>query len=178
MPLWSARLLELGEDVLLEGAQHLPRLVGRDARQQRVEHEPAAPAESVAELDGFLWIVDLVLDDALDDVVHVDSETRLQVIASGHQAPTIETKQDSARFARIIEALLRVYHFIVLHADHETAFNYQPVLAGRLHTVVAVLASGEGKSANRASAALAGFGCTVLMHEQSAERRWFPRRSA
>jgi len=27
-------------------------------------------------------------------------------------------------------------------------------------------------------AELAGFGCTVMLHEQSAERRWFLRRSA
>jgi hypothetical protein len=54
------------------------------------------------------------------------------------------------------------------------------VLAGRLRTVLAVLASGEGKSrsAEQVSAELAGFACTVMLHEQSTERRWFLRRSA
>jgi Mrp family chromosome partitioning ATPase len=113
-----------------------------------------------------------------DDIVHVDDETPLQVIAAGHSAARPETKQDPARLARIFEALAQVYHFIVLHADRETAFNYQAVLAGRLLAVVAVLASGEGKSADLISPELAGFGCTVLLHEQSTERRWFLRRSA
>ena len=113
-----------------------------------------------------------------DEIVHVDEETPLQVIPAGQAAAKQETKPE--RLARIFEALAQVYHFMVLHADRETAFNYQPVLAGRLRTVLAVLASGEGKSrrAEPALAELAGFGCTVMLHEQSAERRWFLRRSA
>jgi Mrp family chromosome partitioning ATPase len=113
-----------------------------------------------------------------EEIVHVDDETQLQVIPAGQAAAKQDTKPE--RFARIFEALAQVYHFMVLHADRETAFNYQPVLAGRLRTVLAVLASGEGKSrrAEPALAELAGFGCTVMLHEQSAERRWFLRRSA
>jgi hypothetical protein len=113
-----------------------------------------------------------------DDIVHVDDETQLQVIPAGQATAKQETKPE--RLARIFEALAQVYHTMVLHADRETAFNYQPVLAGRLRTVLAVLASGEGKSrrAEPALAELAGFGCTVMLHEQSAERRWFLRRSA
>ena len=100
------------------------------------------------------------------------------MIPAGKAAAKQETKPE--RLALIFEALAQVYHFMVLHADRETAFNYQPVLAGRLRTVLAVLASGEGKSrrAEPALAELAGFGCTVMLHEQSAERRWFLRRSA
>jgi hypothetical protein len=41
-----------------------------------------------------------------------------------------------------------------------------------------VLAPGEGRKSELILAELAGFGCTVLFHEQSAERRWFLRRSA
>ena len=113
-----------------------------------------------------------------DDIVHIDDETQLQVIPAGKAAAKQETKPE--RLALIFEALAHAYHFMVLHADRETAFNYQPVLAGRLRTVLAVLASGEGKSrrAEPALAELAGFGCTVMLHEQSAERRWFLRRSA
>ena len=115
---------------------------------------------------------------SFDEIVHVDDETPLQVIPAGQVAAKQETKPE--RLARIFEALAQAYHFMVLHADRETAFNYQPVLAGRLRTVLAVLASGESKSrrAEPALAELAGFGCTVMLHEQSAERRWFLRRSA
>lgn len=114
---------------------------------------------------------------SFDEIVHVDKETALQVIAAGQAAAKRETKPE--RLARIFEAMAQVYHFMVLHADRETAFNYQPVLAGRLRTVLAVLASGEGKSRRRpALSELAGFGCTVMLHEQSTERRWFSRRSA
>jgi hypothetical protein len=115
-----------------------------------------------------------------DDVVHVDDETPLQVIPAGQAVARPETKHDPERLARIFEALAHAYHFMVLHADRETAFNYQPVLAGRLRTVLAVLASGDGKSrrADPVLAELAGFGCTVMLHEQSVERRWFLRRSA
>jgi hypothetical protein len=115
---------------------------------------------------------------SFDEIVHVDKETPLQVIPAGEAAAKQETKPE--RLARIFEALAQVYHFMVLHADRETAFNYQPVLAGRLRTVLALLASGEGKSsrAGTALAELAGFGCTVMLREQSAERRWFSRRSA
>jgi Mrp family chromosome partitioning ATPase len=117
---------------------------------------------------------------SFDDVVHVDDETPLQVIPAGQAAARRETKHEPERLARIFAALAQAYHFMVLHADRETAFNYQPVLAGRLRTVLAVVASGEGKSrrADQALAELAGFGCTVMLHEQSAERRWFLRRSA
>ena len=113
-----------------------------------------------------------------DDIVHVDEETQLQVIPAGQAAAKQDTKPE--RLALIFEALAQVYHFMVLHADRETAFNYQPVLAGRLRTVLAVLASGDGKSrrAGPALSELAGFGCTVMLHEQSTERRWFSRRSA
>ena len=114
---------------------------------------------------------------SFDGIVHVDKETPLQVIPAGQTVAKRETKPE--RLARIFEAMAQVYHFMVLHADRETAFNYQPVLAGRLRTVLAVLASGEGKSRRRpALSEFAGFGCTVMLHEQSAERRWFSRRSA
>ena len=114
---------------------------------------------------------------SFDEIVHVDKETPLQVIPAGQSAAQ-ETKPE--RLASIFEALAQVYHFMVLHADRETAFNYQPVLAGRLRMVLAVLASGEGKGrrAGPALAEFAGFGCTAMLHEQSAERRWFLRRSA
>lgn len=113
-----------------------------------------------------------------DAIVHIDKDTPLQVIPAGQSAAKAETKPE--RLARIFEALTQVYHFMVLHADRETAFNYQSALAGRLRMVLAVLAAGEGNSRRAGSvlAEFAGFGCPVMLHEQSAERRWFSRRSA
>jgi Mrp family chromosome partitioning ATPase len=113
-----------------------------------------------------------------DDIVHVDEESPLQVITAGTHTAKTETKQHSERLARIFEALAQVYHFIVLHADRETAFKYQALLAGRLRAAVAVLGSGEGKDGELIADELAGFGCTVFIHKQSTERRWFLRRSA
>lgn len=115
---------------------------------------------------------------SFDEIVHVDKDTPLQVIPAGQSAAEQETKPE--RVARIFEVLAQVYHFMVLHADRETAFNYQPALAGRLRTVLAVLGSGEEKSkrADAVVAELGGFGCPVMLHEQGAERRWFSRRSA
>jgi hypothetical protein len=113
---------------------------------------------------------------SFDDVIHVDRDTPLQLIAPGTHRAKIETKQHGERLVRIFEALAQVYHFIVLHADRDTAFNYQALLAGRLQAAVAVLGSGEGKSADLIAAELAGFGCTVLLHEQS-KGQWFRRRS-
>jgi hypothetical protein len=113
-----------------------------------------------------------------DDIVYVDEESPLQVITAGTHTAKTETKQHSERLARIFEALAQVYHFIVLHADRETAFKYQALLAGRLRAAVAVLGSGEGKDGELIADELAGFGCTVFIHKQSTERRWFLRRSA
>jgi hypothetical protein len=113
-----------------------------------------------------------------EDIIHVDKDTPLQVIATGQGTATSGSKHHQERLARIFEAFAQVYHFIVLHADRETAFNYQALLAGRLRAVVAVLPTNEGRNADRITAELAGFGCAVLVHEQSSERRWFLRRSA
>jgi hypothetical protein len=113
-----------------------------------------------------------------DGIVHVDEESSLQIIAAGTHTAKTETKQHLERLARIFEALAQVYHFVVLHADRETALNYQALLAGRLRAAVAVLGSGEANGGELIADELAGFGCTVLIHKQGTERRWFLRRSA
>jgi Mrp family chromosome partitioning ATPase len=113
-----------------------------------------------------------------EDVVHIDDETPLQIIPAGDRAVTIGTKRDGERLARILDALMQVYDAVVLHAGRETALMHQPHLAGRLHAVIAVLASGEGKNIDQVLAEFAAFNCPVLSLEQSGERRWFSRRSA
>jgi Mrp family chromosome partitioning ATPase len=113
-----------------------------------------------------------------EDVVHIDEETPLQIIPAGDRAVTIGTKRDGERLARILDALVQVYDAVVLHAGRETALMHQSHLAGRLRAVIAVLASGEGKTADRVLAELAALNCPVLSLEQSVVRRWFSRRSA
>jgi Mrp family chromosome partitioning ATPase len=93
------------------------------------------------------------------------------VISAGN--PTVRTEKGSERLARIFEALAQTYDFIVLHADRVTARTLESVLAGRLHSVVAVLAPGEGKSSATSLAALTAFGCPILPYEQTAKRRKF-----
>ena len=114
----------------------------------------------------------------IEDVIQVDKGSPLQVIVTGQAAGSPKSEPNRERLARIFEALAQVYHFIVLHADRDTALNYQALLAGRLRAAVAVLAPNEGKNADHVAAAFTGFGCAVLVHEQSAERRWLLRRSA
>jgi hypothetical protein len=113
-----------------------------------------------------------------DDVIQVDTESPLQVIAASKAAAAPSTKQVRERLTRILEAWAQVYDTLVLHADRETAFAYQPVLAGRLGAAIAVLGAGEAMHGSQAAAAFAPFGCAVLALEQSAERRRFLRRSA
>ncbi len=110
--------------------------------------------------------------------MHIDEETPLQIIPRGHRAVTIGTKRDGERLARILDALVQVYDAVVLHAGRETALMHQSHLAGRLRAVIAVLASGEGKTADQVLAELAALNCPVLSLEQSVELRWFSRRSA
>ena len=166
----------------IDASQEAIRIAREQSADQRLcvlvdlTHDAIGPKLGIRRSPGF---AELAAGSAgFDEIVHVDDETPLQVIPAGQAAAKQEAKPE--RLARIFEALAQVYHFMVLHADRETAFNYQPVLAGRLRTVLAVLASGEGKSrsAEQVSAELAGFACTVMLHEQSTERRWFLRRSA
>ena len=113
-----------------------------------------------------------------EDVIQVDKGSPLQVIVTGQVAGSPQSQPNRERLVRIFEALAQVYHFIVLHADRDMALNYQSLLAGRLRAAVAVLAPNEGRNADRVAAELTGLGCAVLVHEQSAERRWLLRRSA
>ena len=62
-------VLEVRKDVLFEHVQHLPRFVGSDTGQQRVEDEPAAAAQAVGQGDCLFGIEDLILANSLHDVV-------------------------------------------------------------------------------------------------------------
>jgi uncharacterized protein involved in exopolysaccharide biosynthesis len=102
-----------------------------------------------------------------DQVVRVDADTALQVIAAGN--PTVKGKGDEAeRFTRVFEALTQVYDCVVFHADREAVRALAPALKFELPVVVAVLPAGA--SANSATEDLSDFsalGCPVLVYEQS-----------
>jgi Mrp family chromosome partitioning ATPase len=117
---------------------------------------------------------------AFDDIVHVDEETPLQVIAPGGPAVWPNSGSGSKRLARIFEALAQAYDVIVLHADRGTALNLRPILAGRLQRIVAVFARGDSKGSESGLLELAVFGCPVLPYAQSAteRRRSFLGRAA
>lgn len=126
---------------------------------------PRAPgfAELVAGSAGF------------EDVVQIDDETPLQVIAAGSQAVAAKQGNEGERLTRLFEALAQAYGFIVLHADRGTARAFKSLLAGRLQIVVAVLPSGEDKGGETSLLDLAGFSCPILPFEQTKERRRFGR---
>jgi Mrp family chromosome partitioning ATPase len=110
-------------------------------------------------------------DASFDDIVHVDEETPLQVIASGGRTVWLNSGSGSKRLARIFEALAQAYDVIVLHADRGTALMLRPILAGRLHRIVAVLARGESKGSESSLLELAVFGCPVLAYAQGESER-------
>jgi uncharacterized protein involved in exopolysaccharide biosynthesis len=103
---------------------------------------------------------------SFDDVVKIDAETPLQVIAAGN--PKLAASADeNARFERVFEALTQVYDCVVLHADREAVRQLAPALKFELPVVVAVLP--PGASANGDKAELGDFsalGCPVLVYEQ------------
>ena len=110
-------------------------------------------------------------DAGFDDIVHVDEETPLQVIASGGPTVWLNSGSGGKRLARIFEALGQAYDVIVLHADRGTALMLRPILAGRLHRIVAVLARGESKGSDSSLLELAVFGCPVLAYAKGETER-------
>jgi Mrp family chromosome partitioning ATPase len=132
---------------------------------------PNAMAEELA-LPRAPGFAELAAGDAsFDDIVHVDEETPLQVIASGGPAVWLNSGSGGKRLARIFEALAQAYDVIVLHADRGTALMLRPILAGRLHRIVAVLARGEGKGSDSSLLELAVFGCPVLAYAKGETER-------
>lgn len=100
-----------------------------------------------------------------EDIVHVDDETRLQVIPAGN--PTVRSEStDGERVTGIFAALAQAYDFMVLHVDRETVAKIQSSLEGCVSVVVAVLATGP-KAGEADLTNLTAFGCSVVLFEQS-----------
>jgi Mrp family chromosome partitioning ATPase len=102
-----------------------------------------------------------------DDVVRIDADTPLQVIAAGN--PKVKAKGDEAEsFTRVFEALTQVYDRVVFHADREAVRTLAPALKFELPVAVAVLPPGAGaKSLTQDLSGFSALGCPVLVYEQN-----------
>jgi Mrp family chromosome partitioning ATPase len=104
---------------------------------------------------------------SFEDVVRVDGDTSLQVIAAGN--PKLAGNGDeNGRFTPVFEALTQTYESVVLHADREAVRKLTPALKFELPIVVAILPAGAGASSTSIDLSeFSALGCPVLVYEQS-----------
>ncbi len=101
-----------------------------------------------------------------EDVIRIDAETPLQVIAAGNPK-LAATGDENSRFGRVFDALTQAYDCVVLHADRDAVRALTPALKFELPLVVAVLAPGASTQNDKADLAdLSALGCPVLAYEQ------------
>ena len=105
-----------------------------------------------------------------EDVVKIDADTPLQVIAAGN--PKLAASGDeNDRFGRVFEALTQTYDCVVLHADPEAVRKLTPALKFELPVVVAVLPAGSSARSDKTDLAdFSALGCPVLVYEQNSAR--------
>ena len=105
-----------------------------------------------------------------EDVVRIDAETPLQVIAAGN--PKLAASGDeNTRFGRVFDALTQTYDCVVLHADREAVRALTPALKFELPLVVAVLPAGASAKNDKADLAdFSALGCPVLVYEQTGKQ--------
>ena len=106
-----------------------------------------------------------------EDIVRIDAETPLQVIAAGNPE-LAAAPEGSDRFTSVFEALTQAYDGVVLHADHEALRKFTTALRFELSLAIAVVDAAAG--AGRAKADLSAFsplGCPVLVYEQRGKER-------
>ena len=104
---------------------------------------------------------------SFDDVIRVDTDTSLQVIAAGN--PAVKPKGEEVdRFMRVFEALTEAYDCVVLHADRDTVKKLTPALKFELPVTVVVLPHGASASSEADELGdFAALGCPVVVYEQS-----------
>ena len=102
-----------------------------------------------------------------ENVVRVDAETPLQVIAAGN--PKLAASVDeNKRFGCVFDALTQAYDCVVLHADREAVRALTPALKFELPLVVAILRAGASADDDKADLAdFSALGCPVLVYEQT-----------
>ncbi len=104
---------------------------------------------------------------SFDDVIRVDTDTSLQVIAAGN--PAVKPKGEEVdRFMRVFEALTEAYDCVVLHADRDTVKKLTPALKFELPVTVVILPQGASVSGEAHDLGdFAALGCPVVVYEQS-----------
>ena len=104
---------------------------------------------------------------SFEDVVSIDADTSLQVIAAGN--PKLAAKgEENDRFTRVFEALTEAYESVVLHGDREAVRTLTPALKFELPVVVAVLPAGASASSTKIDLTdFSALGCPVVVYEQS-----------
>jgi tyrosine-protein kinase Etk/Wzc len=104
---------------------------------------------------------------SFEDVVKIDGDTSLQVIATGN--PKLAAKGDeNGRFGHVFEALTQAYESVVLHADREAVRKFTPALKFELPVVVAVLPAGASTSSTNIDLTdFSALGCPVVVYQQS-----------
>lgn len=105
------------------------------------------------------------------EVVRLDNETALQVIASGNPATSAD-RSEPDRFMRVFEALTQVYGCVVLHADLPAIDAQMTDLRFELPMAVAVLPPrGTVKTEADAFSMLGSLGCPVVGYRPGSWRR-------
>ncbi len=103
-----------------------------------------------------------------EDIVGVDAETPLHVIAAGN--PRFAGSGDEqARFAPIFAALTETYDSVVLHADRAALRRLAQAPRLQLPLVIAVSAAGTNAPGNMSD--FAALGAQVIAYEQGATER-------
>ena len=105
------------------------------------------------------------------DVVRVDDQTALQVIAAGDTAK-VDRGHEQDRFMRVFEALTQTYDCVVLHADLAAIDARMPALKFEFPIAVAVLpARATIESETEALESFQSLGCPIVVYDASGKRR-------
>ncbi len=119
-------------------------------------------------LPRFPGLADLAAGRAhFEDVIGIDTETPLHVIAAGN--PRFTAADGNGRFAAIFAALTEAYDSVVLHADREALRRSAPDLGSKVSMAVAVCAKGASSTADLSG--FAALGCRTLAYEQGSKER-------
>lgn len=106
-----------------------------------------------------------------EDIVRIDAETPLQVIAAGNPKLTA-SGEGSERITSIFEALTQAYDGVVLHTDHEALLKFTSALRFELSAVIAVVDAAAGAGGAKIDLSeFSALGCPVLVYEQSGKER-------
>jgi Mrp family chromosome partitioning ATPase len=105
---------------------------------------------------------------SFEDVVRIDSDSPLQVIAAGNPAIKPDGEETDS-FMRVFEALTHVYDCVVIHADRDVMRKLRPALKFELPAAVAVLPAGTAmKGADTVELTdFTSLGCPVVVYEQN-----------